>query len=68
VKCIFIDYGIGVKGYKLCNLMNGKVLYRRNIIFREVNYSPTVMHPEEDEKLVVQQPPKNKKFEPKNKK
>ncbi|GLJ22727.1 hypothetical protein SUGI_0428190 [Cryptomeria japonica] len=36
VKCIFIGYGIGVKGYKLWNHVTGKVVYNRSIIFHEL--------------------------------
>jgi len=39
IKCIFIGYGIGVKGYKLWNLDTEKVLYSRSVIFREVKPS-----------------------------
>ena len=36
VKCIFIWYGIGVKGYKLWNPLTKKVLYSRSFIFQEM--------------------------------
>eukprot|EP01018_Ginkgo_biloba_P030831 Gb_14962 [translate_table: standard] len=36
VKCIFISYGVGVKGYKLWDSMAERVLYSRNVIFKEV--------------------------------
>jgi len=32
VKCIFIRYGVGVKGYKLWDLVAKKVLYNRSNI------------------------------------
>jgi len=39
-----------------------KFLYSRNVVFKEVKPSPTVVHPKEDEKKsVVQLPPKTKK-------
>jgi len=43
VKCIFISYVVGVKGYMLLNPIIGKVLYIKNVIFREVESSPTTM-------------------------
>ena len=33
VKCVFIGYVIGVKGYKLLDSVARKVLYRKNVIF-----------------------------------
>lgn len=33
VKCIFISYGVGVKGYKLWDPIAEKVLYSRSVIF-----------------------------------
>eukprot|EP00253_Pinus_taeda_P014620 PITA_14620 len=35
-KCIFIGYKDGLKGYKLWNLVTKKVLYNRDVVFREV--------------------------------
>jgi hypothetical protein len=67
VKCIFISYGIGVKGYKLWDQVARNFFYRKNGIFREVNPSPIMVQPKEDEKKsVVQLPPKTKKVEPEN--
>jgi hypothetical protein len=34
-KCIFIGYKEGLKGYKLWNLETKKVLYSRDVVFRE---------------------------------
>ena len=50
VKCIFIGYSGDVKGYKLWDLVNRKVLYRKNVIFRELTPSPIVLQPNEKEK------------------
>jgi hypothetical protein len=67
MKCIFIGYGVGVKGYKLWDPVAGKVLYRRMLFSEKLSPSPIVVQPEEDEKkLVVQLPPKTEKVEPKN--
>jgi hypothetical protein len=53
--------------YKLWDPMLGKVLYGKKFIFREVDPSPIVVQPKEDEKnLVVQLPPKMEKVEPQN--
>jgi hypothetical protein len=47
--------------------MLGKVLYGKKFIFREVDPSPIVVQPKEDEKnLVVQLPPKMEKVESQN--
>eukprot|EP00253_Pinus_taeda_P035580 PITA_35580 len=35
-KCIFIGYKDGLKGYKLWNLVTRKVVYNRDVVFREV--------------------------------
>ena len=35
-KCIFIGYKYGLKGYKLWNLVTRKVVYSRDVVFREV--------------------------------
>jgi hypothetical protein len=37
-KCIFIGYKYGMKGYKLWNPKNKKVVYRRDVVFREIKY------------------------------
>jgi hypothetical protein len=50
MKCIFINYGIGVKGYKLWDLMARKVLYSGNVIFKQVKSPPRVVQLEEDKK------------------
>jgi hypothetical protein len=39
-KCIFIDYKDGVKGYNLWNLETKKIVYSRDVVFREVKYVP----------------------------
>lgn len=67
VKCIFINYGIGVKGYKLWDLVAKRVLYSRSGIFRELNPSSVVLQPEKEEKKddVVQLPSTPDKVEPK---
>ena len=51
-KCIFIGYKDGLKGYKLWNSEIRKVLYNRDVVFREVKY--VVKHeviPKELEKI-----------------
>jgi hypothetical protein len=35
-KCIFIGYKDGMKGYKLWNLETKKIVYSRDVVFREV--------------------------------
>jgi len=35
-KCIFIGYKDGLKGYKLWNPVTWKVVYSRDVVFREV--------------------------------
>jgi len=35
-KCIFIGYKDGLKGYKLWKPVTWKVVYNRNVVFREV--------------------------------
>jgi len=37
-KCIFIGYKDGLKGYKLWNPVTRKVMYSRDVVFREVKY------------------------------
>eukprot|EP00253_Pinus_taeda_P013181 PITA_13181 len=37
-KCIFIRYKDGLKGYKLWNPVTRKVVYSRDVVFREVKY------------------------------
>jgi hypothetical protein len=35
-KCIFIWYKDGLKGYKIWNPKNEKVMYNRDVVFREI--------------------------------
>ena len=35
-KCIFIGYKDGIKGYKLWNPVTRKVVYNRDVVFKEV--------------------------------
>ncbi|KAH9291059.1 hypothetical protein KI387_044630, partial [Taxus chinensis] len=68
VKCIFIGYGYGVKGYKLWDPIAQKVIYSRSVIFREIKSSPINFQPEqhkenEQKKDVVQLPSTPKKVE-----
>ena len=35
-KCIFIGYKDGLKGYKLWNPVTRKVVYNRDVVFRDV--------------------------------
>ena len=67
VKCIFIKYSVNVKGYKLWDLVIGKVLYRRNVIFRDLTPS-IVLQPNEKEKKedIIKLLPTPKKTEPKD--
>ena len=51
-RCIFIGYKDGLKGYRLCNLETRKVVYSRDVVFREVK--DAVKHevlPKEPEKI-----------------
>ena len=51
-KCIFIGYKDGLKGYKLWNPLTRKVVYNRDVMFREVKY--VMKHegqPKEPEKI-----------------
>jgi hypothetical protein len=68
VKCIFIGYSVGVKGYKLWDPMACKVLYSRNVIFRELTSSPIVLQLDEKEKKedIVQFPLTPEKIEHKD--
>jgi hypothetical protein len=70
VKCIFIGYGIGVKGYKPWGPVAGNFLYRRNVIFREFKPSPIMVQLEEDEKnsVIYLRPRPRKKNQKMNKK
>ena len=35
-KCVFISYKDGVKGYKLWNFVTRKIMYSRDVVFKEV--------------------------------
>ena len=35
-KCIFVSYKDGIKGYNLWNPVTRKIVYSRNVVFREV--------------------------------
>ena len=51
-RCIFIGYKDGLKGYKLWNSETRKVVYSRDVVFREVK--DVVKHeilPKEPEKI-----------------
>ena len=51
-KCIFIGYKDGLKGYKLWNPVTRKVVYSRDVVFREVK--DVIKHefqPKEPEKI-----------------
>ena len=45
VKCIFIGYSYGVKGYKLWDPTAQKVFYSRSVIFRETKPSSITVQP-----------------------
>ena len=59
MKRVFIIYGICVKEYNIWDPLAIKVLYRRNVVFKEVDPSPIVVQPKEDEKKSVVQLPIN---------
>ena len=51
-RCIFIGYKDGLKGYKLWNLKTRKVVYNRDVVFRDMKY--VINHeilPKEPEKI-----------------
>ena len=51
-KCIFIGYNDGLKGYKLWNPVTRKVVYSRDVVFREVkNVIKHKVLPKEPEKI-----------------
>ena len=51
-KCIFIGYKDGLKGYKLWNPVTQKVVYNRDVVFREVKYvTKHEVQPKEPEKI-----------------
>lgn len=54
VICIFIGYGMRVKGYKLWNLVSEKVLYNRSVIFHELKTTSVYMQSEKIEKEEVE--------------
>ena len=39
-KCIFVGYKDGIKGYKLWNIVTRKIVYSRDLVFREVKSTP----------------------------
>jgi hypothetical protein len=43
IKCILVNYGIGVKGYKILYPTVGKFLYNVHSIFREFKPFPIVV-------------------------
>ena len=51
IKCIFIKYSGGVKGYKLWDLVTSKVLSSIIFFFRELTSSPIVLQLDEKEKI-----------------
>ena len=65
VKCIFIGYSYGVKGYKLWDPVAQKVFYSRSVIFRETKPSSDTVQPKpiEEKKDVIQLPATPKKVE-----
>ena len=65
VKCIFIRYSYGVKGYKLWDPVAQKVFYSRSVIFRETKPSSVTVQPEwiEEKKDVIQLPATPEKVE-----
>ena len=65
VKCIFIRYSYGVKGYTLWDPIAQKVFYSRSVIFRETKPSSVTVQPEqiEEKKDVIQLPATPEKIE-----
>ena len=65
VKCIFIRYSYGVKGYKLWNPIEQKVFYSRSVIFRETKPSFVTILQEKikEKKDVIQLPTTLEKVE-----
>lgn len=43
VKCIFINYVVGMKAYKIWDHVDEKVKYK-NVVLRKLNYSPIVAY------------------------
>ena len=35
-KCVFVGYGENIKGYKLCRPVAMKIIYSKDVIFREL--------------------------------
>ena len=58
IKCIFIRYSYGVKGCKLWDHVEQKVLHFRSVIFRETKPSSVTVQPKwiEEKKDVIQLP------------
>jgi hypothetical protein len=54
VKCIFIGYKEGMKGYKLWDPASRKIMYSRDVVFREVggNFESEVVQIEKDPEKV----------------
>lgn len=57
VKCIFIGYSYGVKGYKLWDPVAQKVIHSRSVIFREIKSPSVTLQPEQTKKEDVIQLP-----------
>lgn len=43
VKCIFINYVVGMKAYKIWDHVDEKVKYK-NVVLTKLNYSPIVAY------------------------
>ena len=60
VKCIFLEYGSDVKGYRLYDTEKGKILYSRDVIFNEtqneVQKEDIVVRQEEDDSSKTETP------------
>jgi hypothetical protein len=64
MKCIFIDYIYGVKGYKLWDSVAQNLVHSRSVIFRETKpYSITLQPKQIKQEYVIQFPPTPKKVE-----
>ena len=49
-KCIIVSYKDGIKGYKLRNSITRKIVYSRDVVFREVKNTSR----NEDEPVITQ--------------
>ena len=48
-KCIFVGYKDGIKGYRLWNPVTRKIVYSRDVVFREVKRTSMKMNPKKED-------------------